>query len=214
MAVTPTVDGRDGSNGGALEVRRECEMAGHHRGGRGPRPPPAGWARSRSKTRHVDHAEGVQPVQRRARALQGALGRSRSCSAAHYVDCDEQPGAGAATAPTASALCVQSSGRSCPWGPTSTAATSQTVPRRAPRRTAAALRCARYRRPSTRPAPRRPRPRGCSRSRLRSARPPHRRLLTRRTTRYLAPCAPSRRLGSRVDDDGRACARAAGAASG
>ena len=41
------------------------------------------------------------------------------------------------------------------------------------------------------PAPHRPRPRGCSRSRLRSARPPHQRLLTRRTTRHLAPCTPS-----------------------
>lgn len=57
-------------------------MAGHDRGGRGPRPPAAGWARSRLKTRRVDHAEGVQPVQRHARALQGAAEGAAAVAAA------------------------------------------------------------------------------------------------------------------------------------
>lgn len=82
MAVMPTADGRDGSNSGALEARREREMVGHDRGGRGPWLPPDGWAWSRSKTRRVDHAEGVQPVQRRARALQGLAEGAAAVAAA------------------------------------------------------------------------------------------------------------------------------------
>ena len=85
-------------------------------------------------------------------------------------------------------------------------------PRGGPWRSAAALQCACYRRPLIRPAPHRAQPYGCSRSRLRLARPPHRRLLTRRTTRHLAPCMPRRRLGSLGDDDGHTGTLAAGPA--
>lgn len=198
-------------------------MAGHYGRGHRPRPPPADWARSRSrsKTRCVDHAEGVQPVQRWAHAHQGeaegvaAVAAAKAEAAPSLIRYDDEQLV--PVPPQRQAANLFSFVRAVFWllmsmGFDVDCSDIADRPRGGPRRTAAALRCACYRHPLIRPAPHRPRLRGCSRSKLRLARPPHRRLLTRRTTRHLAPCTPRRRLRSLADDDGHAGALAAGPA--